>query len=147
MAASVARGPNDPVKPPRPGRHALIDPRKEDPLEFIELDLVDTFLFVEAAPAGTDDWVRAHYTIELLHLNDRDHLPTARARAYAAYRAFLMQYATEQAAGASATELRRIKHDLLGQPHPTVWEEMKRQHATIPELAAVFTQVPAALHW
>ncbi|MCY0994871.1 hypothetical protein OV203_47530 [Nannocystis sp. ILAH1] len=80
----VARGQNDPVKPPAKGPIALIDPRSEDPLEYLWLDL-EEFVFTENADEGTRAWHRARYTIDTLGLNKRDELVTARASAYGSF--------------------------------------------------------------
>ena len=42
----VRRARGAPVRPPTPGAAVLIDPRWEDPLEYMELDLLDTFVMV-----------------------------------------------------------------------------------------------------
>ena len=41
-----------PVLPPPNGDAALIDPRREDPLDFLMLDLRDTFEFTPKPDAG-----------------------------------------------------------------------------------------------
>jgi hypothetical protein len=45
--------------------------------------------------------------------------------------------------------MRRLKleEDIRGRQHPTIWSEMKRQHAGIPELATLFKAIPEALGW
>ena len=65
----LIRGGNNPV-PPEPGDPVLINPRIENPLDFLFLDLRDTFEFLPSAPPGTPEYERAEYTIEILGLND-----------------------------------------------------------------------------
>jgi 5-methylcytosine-specific restriction endonuclease McrA len=62
----VTRKPRAPVTPPTAGEAALINPREDDPHEFLQLDLRDTFTFVPRS--GLDERLRrkAEYTIELL---------------------------------------------------------------------------------
>lgn len=126
------------------GDAALLHPRNEDPLRFLMLDLQGTFLFVPVADAGTVEYTRASYTIQILRLNERSPLPAARREAYESYRARLKEYIVERDKGAPITNL---IHALQLMGHPTVWHEMKRQHRLIPELNTLFTQAPEALAW
>lgn len=136
------------IVPPPAGESALLNPRAEDPLEFVMLDIAgDTFLFVPIAMAGTSAYARAEYTIALLHLNERDYLPVARREAYESYRARLREYAEERDAGASAAVLRRRVAALARMQHPSVWQEMKRQRTAIGELRGLFGRVPEAVEW
>ncbi|HYT88018.1 MAG TPA: hypothetical protein VEL76_04805 [Gemmataceae bacterium] len=97
----VTRGKDDPVKPPPTGTHVFIDPRSENPLDYMELDLLETFRFVPTAEEGTVDYLRADYTIKVLRLNDRDVLPEARRCAFGSYRARLHEYRSRKHAGTS----------------------------------------------
>lgn len=76
----VTRPYKTPVVRPASGDAALIDPRRENPLDFLMLDLRDTFEFTPIADAGTQDYERATYTIEVQGLNDRDYLVIKRER-------------------------------------------------------------------
>ena len=133
------------VTPPREGAAALIDPRHENPLDFIILDLRDTFEFTPFADAGTVDFKRADYTIDLLRLNDRGYLTEARKNARGAYEALLERYVTLTQDGASQRQVSRVKGCIQGNPHPTVWAEMKRQHGRHDSLAKLFEAAPEAL--
>lgn len=143
----VTRGRNDPIEPPPEGDSVLIDPRRENPLEYMQLDLRDTFFFVPTADDGQPGHRRAEYTIELLRLNDRDVLTKARRNVFGSYRARLREYRGRKRAGAAADELDRLAKDLQEMPHPTVWAEMKRQRDVYPELARLFDDAPEALLW
>lgn len=147
VATPVARKRTDPVAPPRVGPPALIDPRREDPLEHLILDLQGTALFLPIADDGSDSRARAGYTIELLNLNRRVNLPKARWSHYRAYRALLREYVEEKQLGASAARLRELKNSIRELPHRTVWAEMQRQEALTPELHALFRAAPEALNW
>ena len=133
------------VTPPREGAAALIDPRHENPLDFIILDLRDTFEFTPFVDAGTVEFRRADYTIDLLRLNDRSYLTEARKNARGAYEALLETYVTLTQDGASQRQVSRVKRCIQGSPHPTVWAEMKRQHYRHDSLAKLFEAAPEAL--
>jgi hypothetical protein len=152
------------VVAPPDGQPALIDPRVENPLALIGLDLLDTFRFVALPNPDTADYAvryaaepyahdlpgtlqaRATYTITTLTLN-RDILPAARREAYEAYKDRLDLYIVRRDRGDSQDALDRRIKALRRMPHPTVWHEMKRQQQAIPELAALFAQAPEALTW
>jgi hypothetical protein len=144
----VTRRRGAPVTPPQSGTPALINPRLEDPLEFIQLDIVDTFLFVPITEPGSVAELRAVYTIDVLQLNGRDYLSHARRGAYEQYLALLKRYATLKDENAGRTALRRVRRAILQlSAHPTVFYEMKRQRKGVPELSSVFGRVPEAVRW
>lgn len=135
----------DPSPPPT-GVPGLIDPRIEDATELLALDLRETFYFVERAMRGTLEYERASYTIEILGLNKREYLRLARRAAYRDYRAHLAQYREVRSCGNEA-EMQRLAHEIQTRQHPTVWTEMKRQQANLPDLAQLFADSPEALTW
>lgn len=132
------------VQPPT-GRFALIDPRREDPLAFLFLDL-EAFVFTPLEDAG-EKQLRAEHTLRVLRLNDRDALIAARKNAFGSFRARLKEYAADKTAGAKASLLRQRRGEILDMHHQTVFAEMKRQRADYPELGALFAAVPEALTW
>jgi uncharacterized protein (TIGR02646 family) len=132
---------------PRTGDPLLINPRIEEPLDYLELDLSGTFLFLPRADLTARDTQRAEYTIELLKLNVRDVLIRARRNVYGTYLARLEQYTVRKEAGENPAKLLPLVTDLLLVPHPTVWAEMKRQAADYPILQRLFTRSPEALSW
>lgn len=83
----VTRPQGAPIVAPAGGDMALIDPRRENPLDFMMLDLRDTFEFTSIATAGSVADLRATYTIEILRLNERDYLVNARENAFSGFRA------------------------------------------------------------
>lgn len=143
----VTRRPRDPVLPPEPGVPLLINPRLEDPLAFIELDLLGTFFFRPRLNLSENDRNRADYTIEVLRLNDRDLLLKAREEAFEAYHARLVAYVRAKGRGASDTELQHMRRSISNASHPTVWREMQRQHPLIPALHTLFYEAPEACDW
>ena len=142
----VTRPRGAPITPPIPGEPAFINPRAEDPLAFLTMDLLGTFIMLPREGLIADAADRADFTIETLNLN-RDLLLDARMNAFGGYRARLREYAARRDAGAEAAELDALRTDLLATPHPTVWEEMKRQSHDIPEIGHLFANVPEALGW
>jgi hypothetical protein len=167
------------VQPPRrtylqpPTDDALfINQRIEDPMDLLELDLVSRqFVFTEKFPPGTREHLKAKYTKELLGLNTRAGLVTAREKAVKYFRDRLGKYVEAQSAatfaelaeaidddfgGVNATlvfndEKERIKaaikKDVLEYPHPTVWKELMRQRANLSRINSFVNQVPEVLTW
>ncbi len=143
----VTRRRGDPVAPPPAGRPVLINPRADDPLDFLTLDLRETFRFLPRAAEGSPVYARARRTIEVLKLNQRGLLPKARQAAYHAFLGALWHYTHVRDQGGDAGRLLRIRKAISRMPHPTVWSEMKRQEQHIPELSQCFGRVPEALDW
>ncbi len=143
------------VHPPA-GNALLINPRVEDPFEFMMLDLRDTFFFIPIAPPNTKQWERADHTIELLKLNEEDVLPAAREEAYENYIARLEKYIDQKSKSKPPEVLHRLVHSITKMRHPTVWHEMKRQtHVGFREpippniryMKELFLAAPEALEW
>jgi uncharacterized protein (TIGR02646 family) len=143
----VGRRKGAPIRPPRQGAPALIDPRHEDPMDFLILDLRGTFYFEPLARKGTQAHERALYTRHILRLNEREYLPVARAGAFEAYRGLLSAYIALREQGASWPELDRRICAIQRGAHPTVWKEMQRQHQQHRELRNLFREAPEALDW
>jgi uncharacterized protein (TIGR02646 family) len=134
------------VAPPE-GDHVFIDPRREDPLDFLWLDITGgTFRF--AVLDEDDDWSarRAKQTRDDLRLN-REVLVKARENAFSGYEDRLAQYVARRDAGATPTQLSNRIRELKRSPHRTVWLEMKRQRNALPSIALLFQQAPEALDW
>jgi hypothetical protein len=107
----------------------------------------DTFLFVPTAVPKSREFERASYTIELLRLNQRDHLPVARREAYGSYRSRLAEYVHNRDAGVRNSALRLMVDAIRRMQHPTLWFEMCRQSNLIPEPAQLFGLAPEAMTW
>ena len=142
----VTRRRGDPVQRPRSGAPAPINPRDEDPLGFLDLEIVDTFMFLPRKCLPEVDELRAEYTIDVLKLN-REVLRAARREAYSAYRARLSEYRVLRDDGANETDLGLLRDAIRTSAHPTVWREMQRQREFIGELRTLFEEVPEALTW
>ncbi len=154
--AEFVRARKDPVIPPPNGISALIDPRAEDPLEFLELDLGGTtpdglevpatFDFLPKDTATVDAQARAAFTIDVLGLN-REVMRVARENAFGGFRARLYEYVAEKGNGTSAARLNELRDDILSTPHLTVFAEMRRQQAYLPDIKALFASAPEAETW
>lgn len=141
---NITRGRKEPVVPPQRGEHVFINPRNEDPLEFMLLEL-NTCLFVAKPGLSDRHRKRAEYTISTLTLNARDYLVKARKEAYGTYRDSLELYVQKKEEGASQTELARRREELNSRQHPTVWYEMKRLNQHYPTLRKLFEAAPELL--
>ena len=139
----VSRARGAKVVRPAAGKPAFIDPRREDPLAIMMLDVKDTFFFVPTAAEGSRESLRARYSIEVLRLN-REVLVTARRNAFDNYLARLEQFVNEKNGRNRADVLQRYAEALARESHPSVWAEMKRQANELPELAALFQKAPEA---
>jgi uncharacterized protein (TIGR02646 family) len=104
----------EPIRSPPDAPPALIDPRVEDPLRYLELDLggttpdgaiiEGTFELLPSIELTSADEARAEYTIQTLGLN-REIIRVARQNAFGGYRARLHEYADRKQEGASEAEL------------------------------------------
>jgi len=159
---------------PKNQRAVMIDPRQENGMDFLHLDITGrTFLFVAKELDPTKRvFVKADFTLELLALNKRDALVAARRHQAENYVSDLQRYAkvkrsadfpallanvnplnaaevdiTKPFANVRRRILRNIKKKILEAPHTTVWEELKRQRADLVQTNAIFQSVPEALGW
>ena len=142
----VTRGRKDPIRKPKSGSPAPINPRAEDPLAFLDLEIEETYLFLPRDGLSQVDEMRADYSIDVLKLN-RDVLLAARREAYGSYRARLFEYRGLRNNGASEAELGNLRGAIVTMAHPTVWREMQRQQSVVDDLQPLFLDVPEALTW
>lgn len=142
----VTRRRGAPTRKPRRGDPGLINPRAEDPLTYLDLEIGVTFMFLPRQGLTITDTRRARYTIDVLKLN-RDVLLEARREAYGAYRARLVEYRNLRDSGVEDAKLTLLAEAVTSSSHLTVWREMQRQRAYIDELRNLFSAVPEASHW
>jgi hypothetical protein len=144
----LSRAPKATVEPPEPGTPALIDPRYEDPLDYLQLDLQGTFRFQPSdTDTGSTQYQRAKQTIDVLGLNDREFLPEAREGAFRGYFALLNLYIESRDGLRPRQDPALLVGALRRYHHATVWAEMKRQRDQISYLGDLFVQAPEALLW
>ena len=134
------------VVPPLAGAYALIDPRTENPLDYFDLGLSWPYHLLPKDGLDPVKKLRAEYTERVLVLN-REVLLKSRENAYGSYRARLVEYLVKRSHDAPQAALDALRDGLRGMPHPTVWAEMKRSHASFDELNALFSDAPEALTW
>lgn len=134
------------IQPPQ-GAEALLNPRTENPLRYLFLDITSTYFFIPLPDEDTIDYLRAQYTIDILGLNSRSYLVKARQIAYTNFRARLREYIHQSRNGANASELAVLRQNLHDEHHQTVWQEMKRQRNTIPELTQLIHQLSDPQLW
>ena len=120
------------------GIPALIDIRREDPLDFLGLDL-ETGLFVAL---GADDTARrrGRYTFDLFNL-DGDVLSRDRRHARRHFIAYLTRHADARRKGDAAAAERAL-NEIRELPHPTVLAEIRRQAPANPRLAPLLENLP-----
>lgn len=131
---------------PQPGTALLIDPRSDEPLDFLFLDTLDTFKFVAFADEPKEIR-RADYTIEVLGLNSRSYLVRARKIAFGNYRGRLFEYVHKKEGGATNAVLTALADSLKSEHHQSVWHEMIRQRSSHSEIDDLFNRAPEALTW
>ena len=149
----------------------FINQRNDDPLDFLELDLINrTFVFIERHPQGTREYERAKYTIELLGLNTRGALKKARENAALFFISRLEKYVNAKKSNdfqelkdsvddfgtidetadfnqEKARILESIKKGILENQHPTVWKELIRQRANLTKTNRLLNDAPEAENW
>ena len=133
--------------PPPDGTPVLLDPRKDDPLAYLRLDLRDTFTFRPTAAKGTTAYTRAEWTLRVLGLNERDELIRQRRTVYESHLSHLHRAAAAKRDLRRVVELDRIRGAILGLSCGFVWLEMKRRRGEVADVDAAFTAVPQALGW
>jgi uncharacterized protein (TIGR02646 family) len=126
-------------KPPANEDAVFINPRVDNPLDYLQLNL-DTGLFlIIDLDINSRAYKRAAYTLDTLKLNHRKKLIKVRQQAYQEYIHLLKGYANSPSL--------ELQKNILTQAHPTVWEEMQRQAKSIPLLNDLFLEIPNALDW
>jgi len=133
--------------PPPAGDPLFIDPRDEDPMRLLRVDLLGTFEVVPRAGLPGWDTDRATWTVEKLELNLREDLVEARANHYLTYSDRVRQHIADRDAGAAPDDLAPRIVGIRRMDHPMVWREMQRSHRRIPVLTRLFTAAPEALGW
>jgi hypothetical protein len=150
------RKPRDPIIQPPSAPAALVNPRAEDPLEFLELDLGGVtadgsqiegkFVILPVDGLSPVALSRAEFTIAALNLN-REAIRVARENAFGGFRARLREYVQKREADAQSAELERHRLDLLRTPHLTVFAEMRRQRLWLPEIHDLLQRAPETAQW
>ena len=141
----VTRRPGAPVVRPTTGTPALIDPRTEDPLSLLWLDM-NTWRFTPRVDIPKRAGARAAYTIDVLRLNTRDELLRGRRSAFTGYLARLRDYAG-QSKNWDLPRRGQFVADFRAERYRTVWLEMLRQRKHHPEVDALLSASPESRSW
>jgi hypothetical protein len=70
-----------------------------------------------------------------------------RRGAFNEYRRILKEYVDRKAQGAPLAELEKLRDEIRGNRHPTVWKEMQRQWQNLALIQPLFQAAPEALGW
>ena len=149
-AIDVTRAARAPAISPPGGLFFFINPRIEDPMYFLQLDLKGGTGFYGIRPdLSAIDQKRGEYTRRILGLNSRAGLPEGRMSAYVYLRSTLECYDREKAAGNLGNQSRIAEQErcIRDCSHRTVWKEMQRQRMQIAELGPLFSRNPETLTW
>ena len=150
----------------------FIDPRTDDPMKFMQLELTDSLFYPRTMENEQErSRLKAEKTLEILELNLREGLVTKRRDAFKNFRRLLQEYVAVKTASTHAdleaaiygdppidstadleTERQRMmlatQKELLRQTHLTVFKEMQRQVDSLPaSVKALFVAAPEALGW
>ncbi|RZM20436.1 MAG: aminoglycoside phosphotransferase, partial [Pedobacter sp.] len=121
------------LTPPPTGQPVLLNPRVDNPLDYLFLDLQGRFEFSVLSQPGTFAYDRARYTRDILKLN-RPALYEARKAAYQSFETALENYVSLKNSNVPADRLAKSQYSIQSAHHQTVWQEMKRQQHLISEL-------------
>lgn len=164
--------PHGTYKQPTNDDALFINQRKENPMDFLELDLREkTLTFGTILPENTREYERAKFTIELLGLNTRGDLVSARKKDLRFFVGRLEKYVNAKKSNdfqelknavdddyesinenaIFLTEKERIieaiKADVLEHINSTVWKELLRQRANLPKTNKLLNDAPEAVNW
>lgn len=134
---------------PPNGTKVLIDPRVENPMDFMILDINGgTFRFAPISEdTNSQEYKKAEYTIKVLRLNEREYLIESRETAFGSYRARLIEYTKSKKEGAKKGQLQKMITGIKSERHITVFKEMQRQYRDYELFADLFDSIPEALTW
>jgi uncharacterized protein (TIGR02646 family) len=145
----VTRLKNQPIINPLIGSEVFLNPRIENPMDYIELDLgvkLDgTFLYLPRYNLTSLEYQRAEYTIKILNLN-RDYLLRGRAIASQNFKARLVEYEQKQGQF-TQPEKQKFIESFREISYPSVWYEVKKQYLNIPSIKPFFVNFPEVLNW
>jgi len=115
----------------------LLNPRQDEPTNYFELDIIDTFQFVNSYESITKEYIRAKQTLIILGLNidngkKGEILTEQRKIAFQVFRSHLIRYKILKEEN-NITEIENMKTYIQKSSHPTVWFEIKRYYKLYPQ--------------
>jgi uncharacterized protein (TIGR02646 family) len=151
---------------------AFIDPRVEDPMKYLFLNIKDSSFIFVPHPDLIDprDIAKAERTLAVLQIGARAALVEARKKAFKFYQERLERYKkvldattwgqleqlvqdpdlvdkSDTFENARKIMLDSIKRSIIEYFHPTVWREMQRQYLHLNKTKILFEDVNEALNW
>ena len=145
----ITRERNAPVIPPVNGRSALIDPRVENPIDFLWLDFHTGRYVPNSDDEKSEVWIRANYTIDVLGLNKREALVRGRRCAFSGFNSRITKWLKNRDQW-SEDEKNEFLEDFRSERYRGVWERMKRYRDQVPalhEVAQLIQDAPEVLQW
>jgi uncharacterized protein (TIGR02646 family) len=121
----LMRGKHEVIIAPPKGEPLLINPRYENPLDYLQLDIARTFHVQSRLHLTGFDLERANYTIEVFQLNTRPELPKWRENAFRNFIGWIDSYGNYKA-DSETKALKAHRNALAKYNHLSVWEEMRR---------------------
>ena len=134
---------------PPTGEPVFLDPRTEDPMEFLQIDVLGTFRMMPSFDLSPKDQARAEKTLEILSLESgtAGHLTKARKQAYRNFRSRLRDLVERFEDDPDSPGLQLEVEAFREMDHQSVWREMKRSRHALPDLAPLFARCPPAVDW
>ena len=139
--------------PPPEGTPVLLDPRKDDPLAYLRLDLRDTFTFRPIAAKGTTAHARAEWTLRVLGLNERDELIREAQKRLAAKPGEYYQkiYGLKEVGGTSVLYLSAVPFEQIGLntkvPNEPVPALTWRALSFVPDVVSAGATLLGGVYW
>lgn len=132
---------------PPTGEPIFLDPRAEDPMDFLQIDVLDTFRMLPSFDLSPEDRIRAEKTLEILSLETgtAGHLTKARKQAYRNFRSRLRDLVELFENDPDSSELKLEIDAFREMDHQSVWREMKRSRHALPDLVSLFARCPLAV--
>ncbi len=152
---------------------AFINPREENPMDFLWLDLDYGIFNIHPDFLGDENsrgYKKGYHTRKILKLNDRESLVVGRKAARKEYLHLLEEYIAIKKA-TNFEELKKAVHNcpevnesipfveekqniidstkrqIKTHRHPTVWHELVRQRKLYPFFERLFSEVPEVILW
>lgn len=149
----------------------LINPRKENPMDFLWLNIARGEYISNPFSENLKEDIRANYTIDTLNLARFNEARKNKAQEFLmimsnylsikrvsslealeeiAQECYLhekIDFVFQNLQKDKAVILENFKQTIIQSPHSTVWEEIKRQRHTRKRWKYIFSQIPEALTW
>ncbi|RZK30276.1 MAG: hypothetical protein EOO63_07160 [Hymenobacter sp.] len=119
----------------------LLNPRAENPLHWLAIDFWAGCAFTQARQ------IAHRHFITLLREYVEAKNATTLAQLTAAVNEPSVVDPQQPLPGQRARIMASLRRAIRTHPHPSVWQELQRQHATMPQATQLFQSAPEALSW